>query len=82
MSEPFYEQQLEPIFPMEYSEDGHTFKSNYLAYAGVKGHYKVRAKDVSESPREMMPTRFGGAIEVICIPLYALKTIEEENGKY
>ena len=29
----FYEQQLEPKFPTEYSDGKHTYRKNYLAYA-------------------------------------------------
>ena len=29
----FYEQKLEPIIPTEYTENGHTYRSNYLSYA-------------------------------------------------
>ena len=44
-----------------------------------KGQYTVKAKDIAESPREMMTTRTGGQIEVIAVKLSMLKKKESTN---
>lgn len=44
-----------------------------------KGEYRVNAEDVLNSPKEMMATKSGGEIEVVCIPLEKLEKIENES---